>query len=37
VRVMTAAPAPGFSPPLLGSRDAIGRIVVCGDDAPKPG
>ena len=42
VRVMTAAPAPGVSPPLLGSRDAIGRtakIVVAptnaagGDDA----
>jgi hypothetical protein len=37
VRVMTAAPDPGVSPPLFGSREAVGRIANCGDAAPKPG
>src|SRR5271165_1685746 len=36
VRVMTAAPAPGLSPPRLGSRDPAARTGV-GPAPPKPG
>jgi hypothetical protein len=37
VRVMTAAPAPGVSPPLLVSRAAISRAGVWAEAAPKAG
>src|SRR5271167_783771 len=37
VRVMTAAPLPGVSPPRFGSRAPVGRACKVPPAAPKPG